>query len=234
MTEYKSVKEQLLEYYMAQDHTEWTNTVIKVLSCEDPEIEKAPEVFEELNVIVAIPRYQNLNVEIDEDVSDNIDPAQAESSAQGGSYRSGTSRFQRVNVPDDYTPERKYAVDILDVDCVDTKERRHLKGLNDEPKEMSQQDKPKFCPQKKKTCKCWICQQIGHMSYEWPNTNSKAQTKAFEEIFLEEALEQYNLAPLETFSDVSSDEELFYLESDSELEIEYDNSTTSTDTSDQE
>lgn len=55
MKEYKSVKEQLLEYYMAHDHDNWTNTVIKVLSCEDPEIEQAPAQYEDLNILVAIP-----------------------------------------------------------------------------------------------------------------------------------------------------------------------------------
>ncbi|KAG6776223.1 hypothetical protein POTOM_019729 [Populus tomentosa] len=114
------------------------------------------------------------------------------------------------------------------------KNYRDLKGLNDEPKELSQTDKQKFCPQKKKTCKCWICQEIGHMSYECPNTKpSKAHAKVFEEMFLEEALEQYNLAPLETLDDVTSDEELYYLESETDSETD-DYSETSSDISDQE
>ncbi|XP_011002914.1 PREDICTED: uncharacterized protein LOC105109797 isoform X2 [Populus euphratica] len=155
--EYKTVKEQLLEYYMAHDHTEWTNKVIQVLSCEDPEIEQAHEQHEDLNVLVAIPNPKyNLNVDIEE-TEDSMNANQAESSAQGasrnprsgvsydrpsrprptrshnttyqsaplgGSYRSGTGRFQRYNIPEDYAPEKKYQVDILDIDCVDLKERK--------------------------------------------------------------------------------------------------------------
>jgi hypothetical protein len=48
MTEPKTVKEQLLAYYMAHNHTEFTNTVIKVLSCTDPEIEDSLETHEDL------------------------------------------------------------------------------------------------------------------------------------------------------------------------------------------
>ena len=57
MKEHKSVKEQLLEYYMAQDHTPYTDTVIKVLSLTDPEIEEAPvyQEFEDINIMVAVP-----------------------------------------------------------------------------------------------------------------------------------------------------------------------------------
>lgn len=72
------------------------------------------------------------------------------------------------------------------------------------------------------------------MSYECPNTKpSKAHAKVFEEMFLEEALEQYNLAPLETLDDVTSDEELYYLESETDSETD-DYSETSSDISDQE
>ncbi|KAL3598338.1 hypothetical protein D5086_006256 [Populus alba] len=289
MKEYKSVKEQLLEYYMAYDHNNWTNTVIKVLSCEDPEIEQAPDQYEDLNILVAIPnpRHQNLNVEIDETYDDNMNPTQAESSAQGasrnppsgvsydrpsqrprptrshnttyqsaplgGSYRSGTGRFQRYNIPEDYAPERKYSADILDIDCVDSKERRrriqawhnslrliiatddnlandfelaHILMVNKSSRMANELisgiNKEEFM------------REIGHMSYECPNTkSSKAQVKAFEEIFLEEALEQYNLAPLETLDDVSDDEELYYLESDIDIESD-DYSETSSDFTDQE
>jgi len=85
MKEYKSVKDQLLEYYMAQDHTEYTNMVIKVLSCTDPEIESSLDDHKDLNVIVAIPKQQsNLKVDISEPLDEtyNMD---AESSAQGAS-----------------------------------------------------------------------------------------------------------------------------------------------------
>ncbi|KAG6776217.1 hypothetical protein POTOM_019723 [Populus tomentosa] len=154
------VKEQLLDYYMANDHNEWTNKVIQVLSCEDPEIEQAPNQYEDLNILVAVPNpryHQNLHVEIDETVDENMGTTQAETSAAGaarnptsgvsydrpsrsrptrshsatyqsapvgGSYRSGTGRFQRYNIPEDYMPEKKYQSDILDIDCVDQAERR--------------------------------------------------------------------------------------------------------------
>ena len=156
MKEYKSVKDQLLEYYMAQDHTPYTDTVIKVLSLTDPEIEEAPayQEFEDINIVVAIPRednMENLRVEI----NDPTDPITAESSAQGaarnppsgttysrpnptrrheasfqsgpigGSYRSGrTSGFRRFNIPEDYVPERKFSMDVLEIDCLPDNERR--------------------------------------------------------------------------------------------------------------
>jgi hypothetical protein len=151
MTKPNTVKAQLLEYYMAHNHTEFTNTVIKVLSCTDPEIENSLEAHEELNVIVAIPRQQNLRV----DIIDPEDPHMEESSAQGesrrppsgttydrprppprrheatyqsgpvgGSYRSGTSRFQRINVPEDYIPEKKFSMDILSIDCTSVEDRK--------------------------------------------------------------------------------------------------------------
>ena len=155
MKEFKSVKEQLLEYYMAQDHTPYTNTVIKVLSLTDPEIEEThvQQEFEDINIVVAISR-ENLRV----DIQDLMDPHEAESSAQGasrnppsgttydrprpsrpfrrhdasyesgpvgGSYRSGrTSGFRRYNIPEDYIPERKFQMDVLDLDCLSDKERR--------------------------------------------------------------------------------------------------------------
>lgn len=106
--------------------------MIKVLSCTDPEIEESLEVHEDLNVIVAIPRQQsNLRVDISEPVDEPLH-MDAESSAQGasrnppsgttydrprpprrheasyqsgsvgGSYRSGTGKFKRYNVPEDY------------------------------------------------------------------------------------------------------------------------------------
>jgi hypothetical protein len=67
------------------------------------------------------------------------------------------------------------------------------------------------------------------MSYECPNKGSnKDQARVFEEI-----IEDYNLAPIEeAFSDVSSDEDLYYLETSSS-ESEYDSST-DTDSTDQE
>ena len=113
------------------------------------------------------------------------------------------------------------------------KKHRNRRAINDEPQEVQSKDKPKYCPQKKKDCKCWICQEVGHYSYECPNTkNNKAQARVLEEI-----IETYDLAPLEdTFSDISSDEELYLLESDTEGEIELsenDYSTTS-DSEDQE
>jgi len=100
----------------------------------------------------------------------------------------------------------------------------HKKGLNEEPSTMNSQDKPKFCPQKKKDCKCWICQEIGHYSYECPNTKSnKAQAKAFEEITM-----VYDLAPLEdAFEYVSSDKELYLIESGSDNRSEDDSSSDS-------
>jgi hypothetical protein len=151
MTKPNTIKAQLLEYYMAHNHTEFTNTVIKVLSCTDPEIENSLEAHEELNVIVAIPRQQNLRV----DIIDPEEPHMEESSAQGesrrppsgttydrprppprrhettyqsgpvgGSYRSGTSRFQRINVPEDYIPEKKFSMDILSIDCTSVDDRK--------------------------------------------------------------------------------------------------------------
>jgi len=106
--------------------------------------------------------------------------------------------------------------------------KRNSKGLNEEPQEFTKQDKPKYCHQKKKSCKCWICQEVGHMSYKCPNTGfNKAQARALEEIIIE-----YNLAPVEeAFSDISSDEELYYLESSSDSEHD---SSTDTDSTDQE
>ena len=162
MKEYKSVKEQLLDYYMAQDHTDYTNTVIKVLSLTDPEIEESPvqQEFEDINIVVAIPR-DNLRVDIQDPIDvdpTTTDPHMAESSAQGaarnppsgttydrprqsrptrahsatyqsaplgGSYNSGRSTgFRRYNIPEDYVPEKKFQMDILDLDCLDDKERR--------------------------------------------------------------------------------------------------------------
>jgi hypothetical protein len=51
---------------MAQDHTPYTNTVIKVLSLTDPEIETIPQEkeYEDINIMVAIPREENLRVDI--------------------------------------------------------------------------------------------------------------------------------------------------------------------------
>ena len=85
----------------------------------------------------------------------------------------------------------------------------------------------------KKDCKCWICQEVGHYSYECPNTKTnKAQARVLEEI-----MEYSNLTPLEDMlSDISDDEDLYLLESDTEGSIElsdYDYSTTS-DSEDQE
>jgi hypothetical protein len=155
MKEYKSVKEQLLEYYMAQDHTAYTNTVIKVLSLTDPEIEETPvqKEYEDINIVVAIPREGNIRVDIH-------DPTEfeAESSAQGqsrnppsgttydrprqprrhstsyqsgpvgGSYQSGrTSGFRRFRVPEEYTPSKSYDFfDVLNVDCLPDEARKIL------------------------------------------------------------------------------------------------------------
>jgi len=77
---------------------------------------------------------------------------------------------------------------------------------------------------KKKDCKCWICQEIGHYSYECPNTKSnKAQAKAFKEIAM-----VYDLTPLEdAFEYISSDEELYLMESSSDNRSEDDSSSDS-------
>jgi len=152
MKERKTVKEQLLEYYMAQDHTEYTNTIIKVLSMTDPEIESAPAHYEDLNVVVAIPRYpsreENLRVDIRDPEMEEVEssaqgasrnppsgttyfrpPRRHEASYQSGpaagSYRSGrTSGYRRYIVPEDYIPERKFSGDVLDIDCLPNIERR--------------------------------------------------------------------------------------------------------------
>ena len=82
---------------MAQDHTPYTNTVIKVLSLTDPEIEETPvqQEFEDINIVVAIPR-ENLRV----DIQDPMDPHEAESSTQGASRNppSGTT-YDRPRPP---------------------------------------------------------------------------------------------------------------------------------------
>ena len=86
---------------------------------------------------------------------------------------------------------------------------------------------------RKKDCKCWICQEVGHYSYECPNTKTnKAQARALEEI-----MDLVNLAPIEDMlSDISSDEELYLLESDTDGEIELsdDDYSTTSDSEDQE
>jgi hypothetical protein len=520
MKEYKSVKEQLLDYYMAQDHTPYTNTVIKVLSLTDPEIETTPQEkeFEDINIVVAIPKEENLRVDIH-------DPSEfeAESSAQGqsrnppsgttydrprqsrpsrqhsasyqsgplgGSYQSGrTYGYKRFRVPEDYRPDKSFDFfDVLNIDCLPNEARkiliegwhnnmvliiqtddhlrddftlahtlmlrksvglahkliegldkdqfmrgtcedflqnvvnllysvfiginyltdsanqvrieqensrlrltrlqicdlceldsftcdyekhlfnlpnqewvkfiedylrkiphigpmvikeyqalppinqlslavaknlvkeklekictdrmlakktkkinlccseflgpetmygcetipklrkwkkklkkkyrfskprrkqyyksskrfrkyysqpkyrkrffkkhkpRNTKALNDEPQSVQTKDKAKYCPQKKKDCKCWICQEVGHYSYECPNTkNNKAQARVLEEI-----MELEHLAPIEDMlSDISSDEELYLLESDTEgdFELSEDDYSTTSDSEDQE
>jgi hypothetical protein len=520
MKEYKSVKEQLLDYYMAQDHTPYTNTVIKVLSLTDPEIETTPQEkeFEDINIVVAIPKEENLRVDIH-------DPSEfeAESSAQGqsrnppsgttydrprqsrpsrqhsasyqsgplgGSYQSGrTYGYKRFRVPEDYRPDKSFDFfDVLNIDCLPNEARkiliegwhnnmvliiqtddhlrddftlahtlmlrksvglahkliegldkdqfmrgtcedflqnvvnllysvfiginyltdsanqvrieqensrlrltrlqicdlceldsftcdyekhlfnlpnqewvkfiedylrkiphigpmvikeyqalppinqlslavaknlvkeklekictdrmlakktkkinlcyseflgletmygcetipklrkwkkklkkkyrfskprrkqyyksskrfrkyysqpkyrkrffkkhkpRNTKALNDEPQSVQTKDKAKYCPQKKKDCKCWICQEVGHYSYECPNTkNNKAQARVLEEI-----MELEHLAPIEDMlSDINSDEELYLLESDTEgdFELSEDDYSTTSDSEDQE
>jgi hypothetical protein len=110
---------------------------------------------------------------------------------------------------------------------------RNTKALNDEPQALGNKDKPKYCPQKKKDCKCWICQEVGHYSYECPNTkNNKTQARVLEEIM---SLEY--LAPIEDMlSDISSDEELYLLESDTEgnYELSDNDCSTTSDSEDQE
>ena len=110
---------------------------------------------------------------------------------------------------------------------------RNTKALNDEPQALGNKDKPKYCPQKKKDCKCWICQEVGHYSYECPNTKTnKTQARVLEEIM---SLEY--LAPIEDMlSDISSDKELYLLESDTEgdYELSNDDCSTTSDSEDQE
>jgi hypothetical protein len=110
---------------------------------------------------------------------------------------------------------------------------KNTKALNDEPQSVQNKDKPKYCPQKKKDCKCWICQEVGHYSYECPNTkNNKAQVRVLEEI-----MDLEHLAPIEDMlSDISSDEELYLLESDTDgdFELSDDDCSTTSDSEDQE
>jgi hypothetical protein len=74
-------------------------------------------------------------------------------------------------------------------------------------------NKQKYCPKGKKQCKCWICQEEGHYANECPNKNKKQ-----EKVKLLNQLAQVNLEPIE--DDIISEEELWYLETDDEIESE--------------
>jgi len=155
MKPFKSVKDQLLEYYMAQDHTPYTDTVIKVLSLTDPEIESTPleQEYEDINIVVAIPRTENLRVDISEQMDEAESSAQGatrnppsgttydrprqsrmprysettyQSGPVGGSYQSGkTSGYKKFRVPEEYRPDKSFDFfEVLNVNCMSNEERK--------------------------------------------------------------------------------------------------------------
>lgn len=67
------------------------------------------------------------------------------------------------------------------------------------------EDKEKYCPEKKKDCKCWLCHEIGHYANKCPNKDKVSKNK-INLLFI--ARNQYDLEPIET--ELSSDEEYIY------------------------
>ncbi|UBN09109.1 coat protein [Metaplexis yellow mottle-associated virus] len=90
-------------------------------------------------------------------------------------------------------------------------------GVND-PKE---RDKKKFCPQGKSTCKCWICNEVGHFAKDCSKKTSQVN-KAL--TFINE----HDLDYVYTDEELSSSEdELYLLVSDEEEVYESDSSSNS-------
>ncbi|KAH8479486.1 hypothetical protein H0E87_031603 [Populus deltoides] len=128
MKPYKSVKEQLLEYYMAQDHTPYTDTGHKSFKSyrtrnRDYPLEKE---YEDINIVVAIPREENLELISRQEMEASLNPMSTtgtplvvqlmidlddaraprysnttyQSGPLGGSYQSGkTYGYKKFRVP---------------------------------------------------------------------------------------------------------------------------------------
>ncbi|WBK62459.1 capsid protein [Dregea volubilis virus 2] len=94
---------------------------------------------------------------------------------------------------------------------------RELQGAQsaDGPKEL---DKKRFCPQGKSTCKCWICNEIGHLARDCSKRTAQVN-KAM--TFIDENNLEYVYTDDE---DYSSDEELYLLETEDEEYYESDSS----------
>lgn len=81
------------------------------------------------------------------------------------------------------------------------------------PEDPKEQDKKKFCPQGKPTCKCWVCNEVGH--YARDCTKKTAQTlKAVIEYVSENELEY--VYSDDELSDYESDDSLYYLTEEEE------------------
>ena len=107
--------------------------------------------------------------------------------------------------------------------------RKLFRRKRDQKEESSSttEDKKKFCPQGKTTCRCWICNEIGHFAKDCRN-KSAGHNKIIEE------LQSLQLEPVFNLDELKEEEKFWELEevsesSESESESSSDGSTDSED-----
>lgn len=117
-------KQVLLDYFMSNDHTDFTNQVIEYLSMEDHEIEEIQEEhLKPFDYVVTEP-------DDPEDMESTYIPTGEGSSYSKKShsrpYRTGDASGYRsgktygnfhTKIPTDYQPEKKWPATILNIDC---------------------------------------------------------------------------------------------------------------------
>ncbi|KAL2513062.1 Uncharacterized protein Adt_18662 [Abeliophyllum distichum] len=90
------------------------------------------------------------------------------------------------------------------------RKKKYFKRYNKTPrkgrKDSKKEDKKKFCPQKKKNCRCWLCNKIGHYVNECP-----AKIGQEDRIKMLKTFEKQGFYPVEDPSDMES---LYYLTTD--------------------
>nr|UCJ01202.1 mutant coat protein [Strawberry vein banding virus] len=107
--------------------------------------------------------------------------------------------------------------------------RKLFRRKRDQKEESSSttEDKKKFCPQGKTTCRCWICNEIGHFAKDCRN-KSAGHNRIIEE------LQSLQLEPVFNLDELKEEEKFWELEevsesSESESESSSDGSTDSED-----
>ncbi|CAA65969.1 hypothetical protein [Strawberry vein banding virus] len=104
---------------------------------------------------------------------------------------------------------------------------RRKRDQKEETSQQSPEEKKKFCPQGKTTCRCWICNEIGHFAKDCRNKSAN-HNKIIEE------LQSLQLEPVFDLNELKIEEKFWELKevsesSESESEISSDESSDSED-----